>query len=221
MSTALEIVNEAYQRQNMDALASFSTSQEFPGNIGLRLLNRVIRELNRLGNFAFTETETSLAYSAGVNTYSLSTFEIDPKRIRYIRKELTSHWGDLQQYNRQEFKKTYRMSAIQTTEPTGWMKFNDTLELNTIPDQDYDIRVTHFKDMPLCTATTDSQTTGVILVPEKDEDILVDGVEAYLCEAIGKADWTTKLQRWEQNVSRFIVDDLKDVGLPLQLPALF
>lgn len=223
MSTALEIINTAYRRQNVEELSSFSTSQEFPQNLGLDLLNRVIRQLNRrpVGNFIFTETETALAYSGGTYTYSCLSNGIDPKRIRYIRKESTNHWGFLKQYNRPDFKTVFRLASVQTAEPTAWTKFNDTIELNTIPDADYSIKVTHFKDMPVCSLVTDSQTTGVILIPEKDEDILTDGVEAYLCEAMGKSDWTAKLQRWEQIVSRFVVDDVKDAGMPTQMPAMF
>lgn len=221
MSTAQVIVSEAFERQNLAAVTNFATSQEFPYSIALRLLNRTIKQMNRMGNFIFTETETALTYGVSTYTYDCSDNNIDPKRIKYIRKEATNSWGNLKQYNWQDFKKAFRLAALQTAEPTAWTKFNDTIELNTQPDANYNIRVTHYRDMPVITALTDSQATGAILVPVNDEDILIDGVESFLCEAIGTLDWVGKRTLWEQSLKRFLADDERDVGIPLQLPRMF
>ena len=216
MSTALQIVTEAYRKHNLDEVTSFSTSQEFPFNIALNTINDVIRYANRLGSYWFTETKTSLTYGVSTYTYSFNTLGVDPKRIKFIRKEATDKWGELKEVNHREFLKLYRRQALVTTEPTAWTKFGDTLELNTQPDQDYSIKVYHFKDMPVVSATTDT-----FLVPERDEDILIESCYLMLGAKIGK--WKRAEAEAEIRFlfGPFLADLKQDSGMPTQFPAAF
>lgn len=215
-STAIQIITEAYRKHNLDEVASFSTSQEYPFNIAEDVLNDVIRFANRLGSYWFTETKTALAYSGGTYTYSFNTLAVDPKRIRYIWKEATNYWGELEQKNKRDFMNLYRRAAVQTTNPTAWTKYGDTLELNTIPDQDYSLYVYHFKDMPVVSATSDT-----FLIPERDEDILIQSCYHKLAAYIGKITHDQAEGQIKFLFMPFLADMKQDSGRPLQLPASF
>lgn len=215
-STALQIVTEAYRHQNLDEVTSFSTSQEYPYNIAKDIINQVIREMNRLGSYWFTETKTALAYSGGVYQYSFNTLAVDPKKVIRIRREATNYIGDLKQYNWYHFQRLFRSAAVTTAQPEGFSKFGDSLELSTIPGQDYSIYVYHFKDMPLITATSDT-----FLVPERDEDVLIDACYQLLGYKMGRWGLEAALQAIALKVSPLLADMKQDAGIPLQMPAAF
>lgn len=217
MSTALDICASAYRLANLDqTLTSFSTTQEFPYNCALDLLNGVLSEMNRLGSYWFTKTATALPYTEGVYQYDLGTLAIDPQRIDRVRRTASNYQGDLTQMHWMAFQRHYRSSSLQTTLPTRFSKYNDTLELNTIPDQDYSLVVYHFKDMPLVTTTTDT-----LLVPENDEDVVRDGVLAYLYQRMGYPAFDSAYQLWLGKVNKLLGDQKEDAGLPRQMPAAF
>lgn len=217
MSTAVEIVAEAYRRANMDkALTSFSTSQEFPYDISLDLLNKVLKSMNRMGNYWFSTTTTALPYSVGVATVDLGTLSIDPKRIFEVRRTLTNYWGKMDQIQWSQFQRWYRQATTPTQTPYRYSILNDTLEYDAIPDQDYSIKAYHFKDMPVVTATTDT-----LLVPVEDEDIISDGVRAMLLQAIGRPDFREVLSLWTEDVKNLLADMKQSQGLPTQMPAAF
>lgn len=217
-STAVQIIAQAYRQHNLTEPSSFSTSQEFPLNIAIDVLNKVVREMNRMGNLWFTETATVLTYGAGVYTYDLSSgsYLIDPRRIRFIRKEASNHQGELIQYNERDFLFKFRGSTIQTAEPTAWKKYANTLELDNKPDQDYTITVYHYKDLPAVTATSDT-----FLVPERDEDILIENCVEWLAYRIGKQDKQTALLNIRANTNPFLVQAKTDSGMPKQMPRAF
>ncbi len=215
-STAIEIVNEAYRKHNLDEVSSFSTTQEFPGNIAKDTINDVIRFANKTGPYWFTETRTSIPYSVGVYTYSLSTLQLNPREIRYLRKEAVDHYGELEAVNHREFLARWRRDAIQTAEPTAWTRFGNTLELNTIPNQNYSLYAYHYADMPVVSATTDT-----FLIPIADEDVLIESVHLFLGARIGK--WSK--EQAEGGIQRlfapFIAEAMKDQAMPVQMPAAF
>lgn len=217
-STALQIVAQAYRQHNLTEPTSFASGQEFPLNIALDVLNKVIREMNRLGNLFFMESTIQLLFSVGVNTYDLSTssYLVDPKRIRYIRKELANHQQELTEYNKRDFLFRYRRSALQTVEPTAFTKYGNVLELDTIPDQDYQITVYHFKEMPLVVNTTDT-----FLIPERDEDVLIDACANWLAAKIGKMDDGSAMQLIRASITPFLVQIKSDAGMAKQMPAAF
>jgi hypothetical protein len=215
-SSALQIVTEAYRHHNLDEVTSFSTAQEFPYNIAKDILNQVIREMNRLGSYWFCETKTALPYSVGVYQYSFNTLAIDPKRVIRIRKEATDKWGNLKQSSWYHFQRLYRSTSVQTAEPTAFSKFGDALELNVIPDQDYSLYVYHFKDMPLISATSDT-----FLLPERDEDILIDACYQILGYKLGRWGLEAALQAIALKVIPLLADNQQDVGMPYQMPAAF
>lgn len=215
-STAVQIITEAYRKHNLSEVSTFSTSAEFPYNLAEDVINDVIRFANRLGSYWFTETKTALTYSGGVYTYSFNTLAIDPKRIRFIWREATNYQGELTQYNKREFMEKFRKAATQTTTPTAWTKYGDTLELNTIPDQDYSLYVYHFKDMPVVSATSDT-----FLVPERDEDILIQACYYKLGAYIGRWDHNAAEGQIKYLFSPFLADMKQDAGRPLQMPRAF
>lgn len=221
MSTALAILNVAYQDHNLDTLSSFDSSLEFPYNLAKNILNEVIRDLNRLGNYWFCETKTNIPYYLSTYAYSFRALEIDPKRIKYIRRDALNYQGELQQMNYRDFQKTYRLSSVSTGSPSTWSKYGDTLELNVVPDRDYSLFAYHYQDMPLITVTTDSQSTGSILVPEADEDLLERGCYQYLGYKIGKWAYQQALEEIYTKARPFLVSVDEDAGIARQMPANF
>jgi hypothetical protein len=217
-STAIQIIAQAFRANNLTEPTSFAAGQEFPVNIALDVLNKVIREMNRLGNLWFTEASKQLVFSGGSNTYDLSaaTYLVDPKRIRYIRKELTNHQQELREYNKRDFLQRFRSSTVSTAEPTAFTKYGNVLELDTIPDQNYQVTVYHFQDMPLVVNTTDT-----FLIPERDEDILIDSCTALLKARTGQLDEGSALQLIRANTMPFLVQVKTDAGMPKQMPAAF
>jgi hypothetical protein len=217
MATAVQIIAEAYRQLNEREPTSFSTTAEFPLNIAKDILNKAIREMNRLGNLWFMETSTPLTYGVGVYQYDLTALNIDPKRIAYIRRDSDDNRGELKQYQSRNFLKAFRgPNTITSTAPTAWTKYNSTLELNVIPDRDYELKVYHFRDMPLVATTTDT-----FLIPERDEDVLTDICMEWLKVRIGQQDTQTALVNTKVKVSPFLVQIESDAGLPLQMPAAF
>lgn len=215
MSNALQVITEAFKRHNLDAVTSFSMT-EFPHSVALNILNDVIRKMNRLGNLWFTETKTALSYSGGVYQYSFTSLAVDPMRIINVRREATDYWGELDQYNYRDFQRQWRSSSMITAKPTAWSKFGTNLELNTIPDQDYTLYLYHYKDMPVVTTTTDT-----FLIPERDEDILIDNCYQMIGAETGRWDKATALTLIEANTKPFLVTIRSDAGLPAQMPAMF
>ena len=217
-STALQIAASAYAQANMDqTLTSFSMS-DFPYNVAKDLLNTVIQEMNRMGRYWFTETSATLSYSGGVYQYTYSSIasNLDPKGILRLRKELVDHKQELVQVNWRAFQERYRRDAVQTAEPLYWAKFGSQLELNTIPDQDYTIKVYYLRDMPLVTSSGD-----YLLCQDTDEDVFREGVYAYLLNRLGRPDWEKAYQIFRDKASDLLADMRQDVGLARQMPASF
>lgn len=216
MTTAVNLVSEAYRKHNLKEVTSFSTTQEFPYKLSINVINDTLKLMNRLGSYWFTETSTTLPYSAGVYTYTLSDRNIDPKRILYVRTEATDHWGELKQYNKRDFLRRYRKASVTTTKPSAWTKYGGTLELNTIPDQDYSIKVYHFQDLQPIQSTSDTT-----LIPEEDEDVLVAAMFEMLGYYMGKQKFQEAEIAIQQRVKPLLADMKQDAGLPLQRPAAF
>ena len=217
-STALEMVNSALRMCNESTVASFSQTQEFPGNIVLDCFNTVIREMNRWGSYWFQETDTALSYGVGTYTYTLSSSSIDPNRILDVRRTLTNYQGYLKQMNHRDFLNDFRRAAVETTTPSYWTKFGGVLELSTIPDQDYSLKVRHFKDIPVLT-TGDTSTT--FNLPLADEDVFVDGIKAYLKKELGRMEWTNDYELYKAKARKLVADMNMDSGLPTVMPSLF
>jgi hypothetical protein len=215
MSTALEICESAFRQANVDqALTSFSTSQEFPYNIAIDLINTVIQDLNRQGNFWFTQTVTTV--SSLSSTIDLNLLNIDPKRLIRIRREENNQQGELLQVNWRVFQRQYRQSAIISGKPTVWSKYASLVELNVIPDHNYELKLYHFQDMPAVT-----QEDDVLAITKNDEDVIRDGVYAYLLQRMGRPDFNTAYQLYQNKLKNLLSNQKQDAGLSSQLPANF
>lgn len=221
MSTAIELLKTAYRDHNLDEPTTFSTTAEFPYNIAKDLINEVVSEFNRLGNFWFAKTKTQLTYSPSTYTYDLSSLDINPTRIEYIRRESSTSPGELIQYEYRSFQRRYRTSTVPSGMPSAFAIFNASLELNTSPDGDYSIYCYHFKDMPAITATTDSQSGGQILVPTEYEDLISRSCYFLLGYKIGKWSQEQAYQDLEMKAKPFLVASKSNAGLPQRLPAAF
>jgi len=215
MTTALGICQAAYRQVNLDqTLSSFSNSQEFPYNIALDLINTVIQEMNRMGRYWFAETSLALTYTLGINTYNLGS--IDPKDVTRIRREAENYQGELQELNYRAFQRKFENNIPPIQMPKRWSKFNNTLFFDSIPDQDYTITLYYFEDIPQVVNTTDT-----LIIPFKDEDVIREGVYAYLCERIGRPDFGEAYQNYLNKISKLLADMKKDTGLPQQWPGAF
>lgn len=220
MSNALQICADAYAEANLDqTLTSFSTTQEFPYNIAKTLINTVIKEMDRMGEFWFCETSVSMPYSPSTSSWNLTTlaaYPIDAKRITRVRTEATNYWNELTELNYRKFQALYRVAAIPSAQPQRWAKYQNTVYTDSSPDQDYSLNLYYFQDMPLVASETDT-----LLVPTKDEDVVREGVFAYLCQRIGRPDYQLAYELYMQKVKTLLVTVKKDVGLPTQMPASF
>lgn len=216
MSSALEICQSAYRQMRIgNELSQFSLFEDSPYNLALDLINMVIQDINRLGDLSFLLQETTLSYSVGVYSYDLKLLAIDPQRIvRVIRT--TSQQGELTRQNWEVFQDGFRRSTIQTAAPTVWSRFNARLELNTIPDANYGLVVSHYKDIPKVTLATDT-----FPVPERDEDVLVAGIMAYLAQRLGRGDTGELWALYEKKLDRFTLDTKKDRSTFFVRPARF
>lgn len=215
-STAVQIISQAYRRHNLNEVTTFSTTQEFPYKLALDVLNETIRRLNRLGDFRFSEAKTAIPYTPATATYSFATLGIDSNRIRVLRKELADHQQDLKQVSWHDFQRRYRTSPIQTAEPNTWAKYGDSLTLASYPDQDYQIYAYHYRNIALVTAPTDT-----FIIPEQDEDMLIDACYQILGHYTGRWDFGTALAAIVALANPFLVEENKDTGLPRQMPAAF
>lgn len=215
-SNALQIITEAFRHHNLNEVTSFSTTQEFPYKIARDIINEVIRAMNRLGNYWFTEQKVILSYTPGQYAYDLQSLSIDPKGIIRMRVEATNQWANLQQLNWAHFQKQFRNMPLSTGKPLYWSKYGNTLELNAIADQDYQITIYHFKDMPQIETTTDT-----FLLPERDEDVLIECCYQLLGYKMGRWDYGSALTAMKVKITPLLADMKQDVGIPHQMPAAF
>lgn len=217
-NTALTIAADAYRECNLDSeLTSFSTTQEFPYKNALTYINDVVAEMNRKGNLYFTETETALSYGVGTSSWDLSSLNIDPRRVFRVRRTATNYEADLQAMNYQMFQNRFRINGTPTaTMPRFYSRYANTLYINAAQDQDYSLKVYHFKDMPAVTTTSDT-----FLLPERDEDVLRTGIKARVLQGIGRDDWQAVYQIFQDKLADMLVSVKEDSALATVRPAAF
>ena len=215
MANAIQILAEAYRQLNLAEPVNFLDTQ-FPGKISKDIINKVIRETNRLGNLWFMETETLLPYISGQAQIDLSSIGIDPNRIRYIRKTVNSITTELYPQEYRLFQQYFRTSSLVTRMPSYYSKFGKYMYFDSIPDQNYAITVYHFTDMPLVTSPNDT-----FLIPERDEDIFIDSCSAVLSARIGKITEAEAIGLIKIKMSPFLVQIKSDLSTAKQMPASF
>lgn len=219
MSTALQICANAYRQANVDQdLTAFSTSAEYPYNIAQDLLNEVINEINRAGDLYCLEASQTLTYSPGTYTYDLSSagLSIDPRKVTSVERTGTSQPGELKPCNAKTFRYYYRQSAVQTMAPTHYTIYNQLLEFNTIPDQDYTIKVYYYQTLAPVTTTT-----ATFPLPPEDEDVLRQGVYAMLLQRLGRPDFATAFQLFQATLKSMKAETKRSSALPQVMPAAF
>lgn len=218
MTTALELMQRVYRRAQMNTLGSFSTTQNFPQNIALDVLQRSVEDLNSRGRYEFMLTSVNLTYGAGVYTYTMSSVNSNLSGEAITKIELTAsgHQMELDSMEVQQFRRWYRRGALQTTKPTAWTDYGDTLELSTIPDQDYTIKVWFYDLIDKPTATTD-----VLDIPSRYEFVLDDIAYAYLLEALGREDFVTKYQMADNQAQKFVGNTQRKRSRPRVMPGAF
>jgi len=193
-------------------LASFDVNAEFPYNCARDLLNKVIGDINHAGPVWFMETKTQLDYNYGP-AFNLMEYGVDPRRILYLRRTANGAPSRLMQLHSENFERQYRGQNQPLGIPAYWAKFNATLELNCIPDKDYALELTHYKPIPLVVNATDE-----LPIPDTHKDVLVDGVEAYLLQKIGRQDTGDAFAVFKDRMSGMLVQLKADSGLPSSMP---
>lgn len=218
MTTALELMQRVYRRAQMNALGSFSITQNFPQNIALDVLQRSVEDLNSRGRYEFMLTSINLTYGAGVYTYTMSSVNANLSGEAITKIELTAsgHQMELDSMEVQQFRRWYRRGTLQTTKPTAWTDYGDTLEFSAIPDQDYTIKVWFYDLIDKPTATTD-----VLDIPSRYEFVLDDIAYAYLLEALGREDFVTKYQMADNQAQKFVGNTQRKRSRPRVMPGAF
>lgn len=217
MTTALELMQNVFRRANMEAeLSSFSTSQSFPYDIALSVLNHAVDDLNSRGRYRFMETSTALTYSSGVYTYSLETLEVDAEAITSIERRLANYQGKLKALNNTQFRDKYRRSPVQEGVPSHWTDHGDTLELDVEPDQDYSIYVWHYAPISRYSATSD-----VINIPTRHLYVLENMAYGWLLEALGRQDFPRVYDIALRAANKMKVNDRNLRSRPSVMPRAF
>jgi hypothetical protein len=218
MTTALAFMQRVFRRAQMNPFTSFATSQSFPANIALDVLQRAVEELNSRGRYEFMLTSVDLAYSVGVYEYTMSTVAADLNGEGITKIELTesNFETELISMEVQQFRNIYRRSAILTVKPVAWTDYGDTLELNSIPNQDYGIKVWYYALISKPTLVTDD-----IDVPERYEGVLEDMAYAYLLEALGREDFSLKYQLADKQANKFVANTSKKRSRANVMPRAF
>lgn len=218
MTTALALMQRVFRRAQMNSLGSFSTTQNFPANIALDVLQRSVEDLNSRGRYEFMLTSTALTYGAGVYTYTMSSVNdgLSGEAITVVELTASGHQGELTSMEVQQFRRYYRRSDVLTTKPVAWTDYGDTLELSSIPDQDYSMKVWFYDLIEKPTATTD-----VLNIPPRYEFVLDDMAYAYLLEALGREDFPTKYQMADSQARKFVGNTQKKRSRPRVMPGAF
>jgi hypothetical protein len=212
---ALSLCSSAFRQANIDqTLTSLSEDQDFPYNIAKDLLNTVIQDVNRQGNFWFTQT--SVQVTPVQASIDLAPLGIDPKKIIRLRREHPQDQGDMIAINWRVFQQNFRQTPLVEGRPTLWSKFNQTLQLNVIPDKSYNLTVYYHQDIPLIQSVSDA-----VVFPDSDGDILREGVFAYLLLRLGRADFATAYQLYQTKLKSLLANQKQDSSLPTQMPANF
>lgn len=216
--TALQLCQSAYRQAQVGELTAFGSNVE-PFNMAVDLLNTVIAELNRKPDMWFVRTSTTLTYSASATNhiYDLTALSIDPRRITRIYRTLVQT-GDVQRMNWERFHQAYRRSipALDAGIPNHFAIFSDELEFDRQHDQDYGLTVEHYADMPK--VTTESETLSI---PENDEDVVIDGVLAYLKQRLAMPDADSYLSLWLKKLEEIRYNAKQDSGIHFIRPARF
>lgn len=216
-STALEICQRAYRKAQVGQLTTFGTNQNEPFNMALDLLNDVIMDINREGELWFLLASTPLTYADNDTNYryDLGTLLIDPRRIRRIIRTLDRN-GPVKAMNWPVFWEQYRRGEIQEATPAAYSVFGKTLEFDNKHDKDYGLVVEHYKDIPRVTAASDT-----LPLPERDEDVLEDGILAHLKLKLSMPDGETAYALYTKKISRLVYDTKKNSGNFFVRPARF
>lgn len=218
MTTALELMQRVFRRAQMQTLGAFGTSQQFPKNIALDMLQRAVEDLNSRGRYEFMLTSVNLTYSAGVYTYTMSSVNsnLSGEAITKIETTLLGQEAELESMEVQQFRRYYRRGEIETTKPVAWTDYGDTLEFSTKPDQDYTIKVWFYDLISKPTAAAD-----VLDIPSRYEFVLDDMAYAYLLEAIGREDHLVKYQMADKQANTFVANAQRKRSRPVVMPASF
>jgi len=215
--TAIEVCASAYRQAQLDqTLTSFSTTQEWPYNIALDLLNTVIREMNLKGHFWFSEVATALTYSSESNTWNLSSLGIDHQSVTRVRRTLTGYEGELERMNYRKFQQLYQNAPTSTQEPVAYTVYNATLYTSSIPDQDYGLMAYNYQNLPLLVNPSDNFT-----IPDEYLDVVQEGVYAYLLQRAGIGDFGSAYQLYQAKLMQILKYLKRNTGTALQMPAAF
>jgi hypothetical protein len=153
------------------------------------------------------------------NSYNLGTVAsvvIDPHNVTRLRRESLSYEGEVHELNYRAFQKKCRYSTPSIQTPRRWSKFDNFLYLDVYPDQDYTLTLYYYQDIPQVVNTTDT-----LVVPIKYEDIVREGVYAYLAQRVGRPDAMAAYELYTRKLEKLVADTKKDTGLPNQWPAAF
>lgn len=211
--TALAIASEAYRTASMDQpLEGFTPSADFPYNIALELLNKVLAEINRKGPLWFMAERTPLPYQSGPG-YDLTALGVDQRRIVSLNRTANNQGALLKQLEWNGFYRQYRTQQQAFGQPVAWAKFNGVLELNCAPDRDYALELTHYKPLPRVAVPDE-----VLPIPDHHIDVVVQGVYAYLLDRLGRQDATMAMTEYREGINEMLADVKSDAGLPRAMP---
>lgn len=150
----------------LDTVSSFATSlfEVYPYNLILPLFDEAVRVFSNEHLWLWSSTDTSLVYDSTA-VYNLKEHDINRNKITTIYYISGTQVYEIPRVNYPYFKEMYMGWTSETGKPQVCSIKNNTLRFYPAHDQDYSIKIKHYKDIPL--PVTESHT--ISLVPEKTQ----------------------------------------------------
>lgn len=150
----------------LDSLSSFATSlmEVYPYNLVLPLFDEACRVFSNEFTWLWSSTDTDLVYNSDA-VYDLKHHDIHRNKIAKVYYISGTQVYEISRCGYLYFKEVYMGWTTATGIPQVYTIKNNTLRFYPKHDQDYSIKIKHYKDVPL--PVTESHE--ITLVPEKSQ----------------------------------------------------
>lgn len=142
--TYLDLINEALDCLKTENIYT-NTLTTHNYSIATSICETGLSKITRDKFWEWSYTETPLTYSVGVNSYDLTSYEVNAHRIENIDFFYQNKYYRLERMNYDTYL-AYITRNTTANRPTYFATKGENLYLYPIPDQDYSIEVNHYKE---------------------------------------------------------------------------
>lgn len=150
------LIQDAFREANIIAETEAVTSTD--SNVGLRLLNRLIKEININGEEIVLLSSQTFNLTSGSSSITLTNF-IELSSVQY---NLGSIWVDMSILPLKQFRREANLTNTGGFPYAGFVKRTETdidLEVYFVPNKDYSLRVDGYKKIG--SVTLNDTITGI------------------------------------------------------------